>query len=355
MMLFSDPNLEKIQARLQAGERLNSEDGLALFNSSDLTGLGQMADAAAQKRHGHRVTYVLNRHCNPTNVCTGTCAVCDFRRKKGEPGAWEYTLEEVLEHAQGPIREIHLTGGLHPDWSYDRYLGMITALRQSHPRLSIKAFTAVEIDWLSRISGRSSRAVLSELKKAGLDLLAGGGAEIFAEAVRKKLFKDKISGERWLAIHAEAHALGLRSNATMLFGHIESYADRVDHLLKIRALQDQSPGFLSFIPLSFQKGRTGITPLHHGGVDDLKTLAVSRLLLDNLGHLKAYWVMLGEDLASAALNFGADDLDGTIGKETIAHAALAPSPQGLTKERLEHLIKEAGKTPVERDSFYDPV
>ncbi len=352
---FRDPALAPIWAKVAQGQRLDAQEGLALFQTPDVLSLGRMAAWAASRRHGDRAYWVLNRQCNPTNVCVLSCRFCEFARKKGQPGAWTMTLDQVLAHCEGGIREIHIVGGLHPDWKFQDYLKLVAEIRRRHPRLGIKAWTAVEIEWFSRNSRASIPEVLRELKAAGLDCLPGGGAEVFSERVRRELFAQKIGWEQWREVHRAAHELGIPSNATLLYGHIETHAERVDHLLKLRGLQDEAPGFLPFTPLTFQPGSTGIPARRASALEDARTVAASRLLLDNFPHIKAYWVMMGAEMASIALGFGASDMDGTIGREKIAHMAQASSPEGLAMEGMTRLIREAGKRPVERDIFYNPV
>jgi aminodeoxyfutalosine synthase len=315
----------------------------------------------AEERHGKSAYFVVNRHINPTNICVNRCRFCAFSRSKGEEGAFALTVDEILsklgEAVKGrhPIREVHIVGGLHPDWPFAYYVEMISAVRKRFPSLHIKAFTAVEIDYFSRISGLPVRTILESLKDNGLGAMPGGGAEIFAEKVRERLCPEKISGERWLDIHKTAHLCGIPTNATMLYGHIENYEDRVDHLLRLRQLQDITGGFQAFIPLAYHPKNTEMGGSYSSGIDDLKTTALSRIVLDNIPHIKAYWIMLGEKIAQLALLFGADDLDGTIIEEKITHSAGAMSSEGLTRDELKNLITKAGKSPVERDAFYHTV
>ncbi|HXC64046.1 MAG TPA: aminofutalosine synthase MqnE, partial [bacterium] len=249
----------------------------------------------------------------------------------------------------------HMVGGLHPDWKFKDYLGIVKAFRDKYPKLGIKAWTAVEIEWFARLERRPIREILVDLKAAGLDAVPGGGAEVFSERVRKELFGPKIGWDKWREVHYEAHKLGIKSNATLLYGHIETYEERIDHMLKLRQLQDEAPGFMAFIPLAFTPGNTGIPVNRQGAAEDVRILATSRLMLDNFDHIKAYWVLLSPEMASLGLNFGATDLDGTIGKEKIMHLAGVKSPEGLAMEAMKQLIREAGKTPVERDIFYNHV
>ncbi len=351
---FRDPALAPIWDKVSQGRRLSFEDGLALVQTPDLHSLGKMASWEAKRRHGKKAYFVTNRQCNPTNVCVLNCKFCEFARRKGEDGGWEMGLEEILAHGEG-VHEVHMVGGLHPDWGFDKYLDIVKAFRAKYPKLGLKAWTAVEIEWFARLERRSIKEILIDLKAAGLDAVPGGGAEVFSERVRKELFFPKIGWDKWSEVHRTAHQLGIKSNATLLYGHIETYEERVDHMLKLRQLQDEDPGFMAFIPLAFTPGNTGIPVNRQGAVEDMRTLAASRLLLDNFDHIKAYWVLLSPEAASLGLSFGASDLDGTIGQEKIMHMAGMQSPEGLAKEQMRQLIREAGKVPVERDIFYNEV
>lgn len=351
---FRDPALAPIWDKVATGKRLSFEEGVSLFTTPDLHSLGKMATYVAEKRHGKKAYFVTNRQCNPTNVCVLSCKFCEFARRKGEDGGWEMGMEEILAHGEG-VHEVHMVGGLHPDWGFDKYVDIVKAFRAKFPKLGLKAWTAVEIEWFARLERRSIREILVDLKAAGLDAVPGGGAEVFSERVRKELFFPKIGWDKWSEVHRTAHQLGIKSNATLLYGHIETYEERVDHILKLRQLQDEDPGFMAFIPLAFTPGQTGIPVNRQGAVEDMRTLAASRLLLDNFDHIKAYWVLLSPEAASLGLSFGATDLDGTIGQEKIMHMAGMQSPEGLAKEQMKQLIREAGKTPVERDIFYNEV
>ena len=350
--LIRDPRLREIAAKADAGERLGFEDGMACLTTDDLFGLGRIADRVKTRKTGDNVFYVLNRQLNPTNLCVLTCRFCDFAANKGDAHAYEMTMEEILAHGGEDIDEIHIVGGLHPKWKFDDYVEIVRRLHETFPRLPIKAWTAVEIDWFTRIAKKSVENVLATLKDAGMVAMPGGGAEVFSERVRQELYKSKMGHERWFEIHRAAHGMGIRSNCTLLYGHIETLEERVDHMLQVRDLQDDTGGFFSFIPLEYQLGTTKLVERPPSADDGLRTIATARLLLDNFDHIKAYWVMLGEETASVALNFGADDLDGTIVEEKIAHLALAQSPVGLTQHRILKLIREAGKIPVRRDALY---
>lgn len=346
-------SLEKINEKVMSGKRLEPDEGLFLFETDDVFVLGRLASIASEGRNGRHVYYVRNRHINPTNICVNRCKFCAFSRSKGENGAYELTIDEILKKlSEGFYREVHIVGGLHPEWSFDHYVRMVSKIKSTYPDIHIKAFTAVEIDHFSRISGLTIEDVLKRLKDSGLDAMPGGGAEIFADSVRKRLCPEKISGTRWLEIHRIAHQLGIKTNATMLYGHIENFEDRVDHLIKLRDLQDETGGFQAFIPLSYHPLNTATGGFYSSGIDDLKTIAVSRLILDNFDHIKAYWIMLGEKIAQLSLLFGADDIDGTVIEEKITHSAGGMTEEGLTVEEIRELITKAGKIPVERDAFY---
>jgi aminodeoxyfutalosine synthase len=350
---FSDFSLEPLWRKVCDGERLTLEDGLALYASPDLLGLGSLADHVRQKRHGKRATYVVNRQINPTNICILSCKFCGFFAKEGQDKAYILSETDILSRLSPDLREVHIVGGLYRKWSFDDYLNVIRIIRRAQPSIQIKAYTAVEIDFFSRHEGISIEEVLRRLQEAGVVCLPGGGAEVFSERVRKALFPFKIGWSKWSEVHRTAHKQGLRSNATLLYGHIETLEERLDHMLKLRSLQDETGGFLSFIPLAFQPGDTDIVKRQTSSIDDLKTIAVSRLMLDNFDHIKSYWVTVGEETCSMALRFGADDVDGTILEERIMHAAKAGTPVGMAKERLMQLIREAGRVPVERDALYN--
>lgn len=355
-----DSRLEPIAPKVLAGERLSAEDGLALFESHDMLALGWLANHVREKRHGNVCYFNVNRHINPTNVCVAHCKLCAFGRSPDAPGAYTFALEEIFQRAAQGVAEgateFHIVGGLHPDLPFDYYLDLIRGLKQRFPHVHLKAFTAVEVHYYSRLAKISLRDVLVRMKEAGVDSLPGGGAEIFHPRVRRIICDHKVSGQMWLQIARTAHELGMRSNATMLYGHVETNEERVDHLLKLRELQDKTHGFQTFIPLAFHPANT---PLAHlpgpTGLDDLKTIAVSRLLLDNFDHIKAYWIMLTPRIAQVALRFGADDLDGTVVEEKIYHDAGATTPEHLTRAELERLIRGAGRVPVERDTLYNRV
>ena len=352
---------ETVSATIRAGGRISSEDALVLFASHDLLAVGELAALVNSRKNGTSVYFNVNRHINPTNICVNRCAFCAFSRTAGEEGAYTLALDEIrrraVEAEQEGATEVHIVGGLHPDLALEYYEEVLSAIRTAAPKLHIKAFTAVEIEYFSRISGESIERVLERLMTAGLGSMPGGGAEILVEEVRQKICPEKITGRHWLDIIGRAHRSGLKTNATMLYGHVESFADRVAHLAMLRDLQDETGGFQAFIPLAFQPENSDLKLDIKGtsGLDDLKTLAVSRIFLDNFDHIKAYWVMLGEKIAQVALAFGVNDLDGTVIEEKIGHDAGAPSPQSLTKERIISLIRKAGRVPVERDTLYRPL
>ena len=341
-----------IVQKVQSGERLTREEALELFAARDLVQLGRLADQVKRARWHDRAHFVINRQINPSNICVLSCRFCDFATKRGRANAYEMTIQEILEKCSPELHEVHIVGGLHPDWTWDYYLEMFRAITSAFPQIQIKAWTAVEIDFFSKKFRLSVEEVLRQLKEAGLSALPGGGAEVFSERVRKALFPFKIGAPRWLQIHKIAHRLGIPTNATLLYGHMETHEERVDHMLKLRNLQDETNGFMSFIPLAYQPGTTQVVARQASATEDLKTIAIARLFLDNVPHIKAYWVTMGEDIASVALHFGADDIDGTIGEERIMHAADAASPVSLTRGRLVELIRESGCVPVERDALY---
>ncbi|MDH5201724.1 MAG: aminofutalosine synthase MqnE [Nitrospirota bacterium] len=353
--------LVKIRDRVFSGKRVSRDEALELFKSDDIFSLGALASSVAEKKNGKKVSFIRNRHVTPTNICVNRCRFCAFSRSKGEEGAFELTLEEILKRIRAlnshlkTISEVHIVGGLHPDWPFEYYLEMLLEIKRKFPEIHIKAFTAVEVDYMSRISGLSLEETFIVLKKHGLDLMPGGGAEIFDSRIRSRLCPEKISGERWLKVIETAHRSGIKTNATMLYGHIENYEHRVEHLFRLRELQDITGGFQAFIPLSYHPKGTEIGGFYSSGIDDLKTIAVSRIVLDNFPHITAYWIMLGEKISQLALHFGASDLSGTVIEEKITHSAGALSGESMTPEQLIYLIKRAGKIPVERDSFYRKV
>jgi aminodeoxyfutalosine synthase len=362
---LSDPAVKTIAAKVAAGERLTQSDAIDLFRTTDLTGLGLLADAVNRARNGDVVTFAANQHINPTNVCVlrKTCTFCGYARLPKEEGAYRYTLDQVLSEAahaaDGLTKEFHIVGGLDMKAGLDYYATMFRALKSNFPHVHIKALTAVEIAHIARIEKMSWRDVLIVLRDAGLDTLPGGGAETFSAAVREQIAGKKLGGAEYIDVHRTAHSLGVRSNCTMLYGHVETLQDRVAHLQMLRDLQDETGGFLAYIPLAYhpddnelgkQLGRTGVSSQ---GVDDLKMLAVGRLFLDNFRHIKSHWIMVTPFLSQIALHYGVNDLEGTVVREKIYHAVGATTPQGMTLEAVLKLIRGAGKQPAERDSFYN--
>jgi aminodeoxyfutalosine synthase len=356
----TDARLSVIREKVEAGQRLSFDDGLFLCDEADLFTLGELANLVRERKNGLFTWYNVNTHLNPTNVCVYRCTFCAFRADLKSPKGYVMSDEQILERAAEAERrgatELHIVGGLHHQLPYEWYLNAIRIIHAAHPRLHLKAYTAVEWDWFARLTGRPTRDLLAEFKEAGLGSLPGGGAEIFHPEVRDKICEHKADAGEWLRIHREAHELGLRSNATMLYGHIEQSRHRIDHLCRLRELQDETGGFQTFIPLAFHPDNTKLSHISKpSGLLDLRTMAVSRLMLDNFPHIKAYWVMLGIKTAQVALSFGADDLDGTVVHEKIYHDAGSDSPQELSVAEIRRLIEEAGRVPVERDTLYREV
>jgi aminodeoxyfutalosine synthase len=355
-----DVHLLSIHEKILCGERLDAEDGLALYATTDMLALGWLANYVREQKNGNTTYFNVNRHINYTNVCVARCKLCAFGRNKGTEGAYTMTLEEAFATAGAgyseAVTEFHIVGGLNPELPLQYYLDLLSGLKQRWPKVHIKAFTMVEIAFFAKLYKMTADEIFEKLIAAGLDSLPGGGAEIFAQRVREQICGHKIDGGNWLAIARKAHQHGLKSNATMLYGHIETDEERVDHLLQLRALQDETGGFQAFIPLRFHPENTGFEQLPGPtGNCDLKQTAVSRLLLDNFPHIKAYWQMLTPKVAQIALRFGADDIDGTVVEEKIYHDAGATTPQGMTRRGLVRLIEDAGRVAVERDTLYRPV
>jgi aminodeoxyfutalosine synthase len=350
-----------IAERLDAGERLGLADGVRLFECPDLLALGWLANRERERRHGARTYYNRNIRIEATNVCVASCLFCSFARlKPGDPNAYTLSLEAAWDKLRRRrhlrLTEVHVVNGLHPDLPFDYYLELLRGFKRIRPDIHLKCFTAVEIAFFADLFGMTDEAVLVALKAAGLDSLPGGGAEIFAERVRRKICHDKCDGDRWLAIHRTAHRLGMRSNVTMLYGHIETLAERVDHMLRARALQDETGGFQAFIPLAFHPDHNRMRKLPAPtAADTLRVHAVARLVLDNIPHIKAFWVATGVEVAQMALWFGVDDLDGTVEEERIYHMAGSRTPEALSPAELERLIRAAGREPVERDTLYNVI
>jgi len=362
---ISDPALRVVGEKVAAHTRLTSDDAVLLFTTPDLLGVGMLADYANRRKHGDIVTFAANQHINPTNVCylRKNCSFCSFARLPKEEGAYHYTLDQVFAEAEtaatGLTREFHIVGGLDMKAGLEYYSEMFRGLKSRYPQVHIKALTAVEIAHIARIDKMSIEDVLVALRDAGLDTLPGGGAEVFGKGVRMTIADKKLAGEDWIEVHRTAHRLGIRSNCTMLYGHVESTADRVEHLAMLRDLQDESHGFLAYIPLAYhpdnnelgiELGRQGTATT---GFDDLRNLAVGRLFLDNFDHIKTHWIMVTPFLSQTSLSFGVNDLEGTVVREKIYHEAGAHTAQGLSLDEIVELITSAGKTPAERDSFYN--
>lgn len=355
-----DPRLTQIEEKVRAQERLSFDDGVTLYRSPDVLAVGWLANFVRERMHGDIAYFNVNRHINPTNVCVAACRLCAFGRKKDAPGAYTMALEEAWQRAaegySEAVTEFHLVGGLHPDLQLEYFLDLIRGLKQRFPKVHVKAFTMVEIAYLAKRSKLTIRETIQKLKDAGVDSMPGGGAEIFADRVRHIICDHKIDGDEWIETARTAHQLGLRSNATMLYGHVENDEDRVDHLVRLRTLQDETGGFQTFIPLAFHPDNTALDHLPKTtGLTDIRQIAVGRLMLDNFAHIKAYWQMMSAKIAQIALRFGADDIDGTVVEEKIYHDAGAETPQGMRRADLIRLITEAGRVPVERDTLYRSV
>ncbi|MBA2565902.1 MAG: aminofutalosine synthase MqnE [Gemmatimonadetes bacterium] len=361
--MVRDPDLLPVLRKVEAGERLGFDDGLRLFRSPDLLGIGRMAAAANERKNGDRVCFILNKHINPTNRCVAFCDLCAFGVHPSKaPNAYTLRIDEIVGQVERlremGVTEVHMVGGMVKDVALDFFLELLPRMKAAYPELHIKAFTAIEIDIYARWAKLSHDEVLRRLVEAGLGSMPGGGAEIFDPEIRAILCDHKCDAATWLSVHRTAHGLGLRSNATMLYGHIEEPRHRVDHMLRLRELQDETGGFMTFIPLAFHPENTRLAArygLRGGttGFDDLRTVAAGRLLLDNFDHIKAYWIMMSPAVAQLALAFGVDDIDGTVQEEKIVHEAGASSPQLLSQEEIVRLVRRAGKTPVRRDTLYN--
>jgi aminodeoxyfutalosine synthase len=352
--------MNAISDKVYAGERVSYDEGVFLAEKGDLLTLGRLANFVREKKNGNFAYYNTNIHLNPTNVCVYRCVFCAFRSDLKSAKGYTFNVDQIRERVEEARRngatEIHVVGGLHHQKKFEWYVDIVRTIHETWPDLHIKAWTAVEINWFSFLTKQPVKWVLEQLKEAGLGSMPGGGAEIFHADVRDKICEHKADGQNWLDIHREAHKLGLRTNATMLYGHIEQPWHRVDHLCRLRDLQDETGGFQTFIPLAFHPENTGLDHLAKpSGMTDLAVMALSRIMLDNFDHIKAYWIMLGEKIAQVALSFGADDLDGTVVHELIYHDAGAKTPEGLTVPQLHRLITEAGRIPVERDTLYRKV
>jgi aminodeoxyfutalosine synthase len=363
--LISDPSLHPVADKVERGERLTQGDGITLFESPDLLGIGHLADAVNRAKNGTRVTFAANHHINPTNICIlrKTCVFCSYARLPKEEGAYRYTMEQVYAEAATAnstlTREFHIVGGLDMKAGLAYYQEMFRGLKERFPHVHIKALTAVEIAHIARIEKMSVRDTLIALREAGLDTLPGGGAEVFSPGVRATIADKKLSGEEYIDVHREAHALGIRSNCTMLYGHVETFADRMAHLAMLRDLQDETGGYLAYIPLAYHPDNNELGETLHrtgtatSGFDDLKNLAVGRLFLDNFDHIKSHWIMVTPFVSQVGLHFGVNDLEGTVVREKIYHEAGAHTAQAMTLEQIIKIIRGAGKSPAERDSFYN--
>ena len=355
-----DAALLPIAAKVMAAERLSFEDGLALYRSPDILAVGWLANYVREKLHGDITYFNVNRHINPTNVCVASCRLCAFGRKKDAPGTYTMALEEAWETAASgyseAVTEFHIVGGLHPDLPFEYFLDLVTGLKQRFPQVHIKAFTMVEIAFLAKRAKLTIRETIERMIAAGVDSMPGGGAEIFADRVRHIICDHKIDGGEWLETAELAHTLGLKSNATMLYGHVENEEDRIDHMVRLREVQDRTHGFQTFIPLAFHPDHTALEHLPRTtGMTDIRQIAIGRLMLDNFPHIKSYWQMVSAKMAQIALRFGADDIDGTVIEEKIYHDAGATTPQGMRREELMRLIRAAGRVPFERDTMYRAV
>jgi aminodeoxyfutalosine synthase len=360
MIEIEDSRLRPIWDKVTQGARLSYEDGVAMFRSPDILALGSMANMVRERLHGDTTYFNVNRHINPTDVCVASCRLCAFGKKAKDARAYTMSLEQVWEAAgkgyAEAVTEFHIVGGLHPELSLDWFCQMIAGLKERYAGVHLKAFTMVEVAYLAKRAKISIRETLEKLKAAGVDSLPGGGAEVFSERVRRIICDHKIDGEEWLETARTAHQIGLKSNCTMLYGHLETPEDSIDHLVRLRAVQDETNGFVTFIPLAFHPANTALSHLSStSGFDDLKQIAISRLMLDNIPHIKAYWIMMTPGVAQIAQRFGANDIDGTVVEEKIYHDAGAQTAQHLRRQDLLRLIREAGREPVERDTTYRPV
>lgn len=360
MLIKQNDKTAELGEKVLSRGRLTKDEAVELYKSNDLLALGYWGRELKKQKTGNKVYFVTNRHINHTNICLNLCKFCAFSRDESADDAYVMSAQEVVNEAKKSVEhnitELHIVGGCHPNLPYSYYLEMIQAVHEALPDIHIQAFTAVEIDYFAKISNKSVEEVLADFKKAGLGSMPGGGAEIFSQRARKLAWEKKVGADRWLEIMETAHKMGIHSNATMLYGHIETIEERVDHLLRLRNLQDKTGGFNAFIPLAFHPKNTDLSSLSSTtGFDDIKTLAISRLVLDNFDHIKAFWIMVGPKLAQVSLHFGVDDIDGTVVEEKITHAAGAQTEQFIQKEQLIHLVKDAGYQPIERDTLYNEI
>ncbi len=359
-VMIKQAGLGDILDKIRANERLSKEDGIRLYENPDLLAVGYLANIVREKKNGDNAYFIYNQHINYSNICTNLCKFCAFGKDKESDLAYEMSVDEVVQKVKDridePITEIHMVGGLHPDLPYSYYIEALQGIKSVRPDVHIQAFTCVEIAHLAEVSNQPVEATLKDLMDAGLGSIPGGGAEVFSPRIRERTCEKKLSGQGWLDVAKTAHSLGLRSNATMLYGHIETLAERIDHLDALRRIQDETGGFLTFIPLAFHPKNTEMSDLSRtSGVEDLKNIAVARCFLDNFPHIKAYWVMIGPKLAQVALSFGADDMDGTVKEERITKMAGGESEQAMSDKELIRLIREAGRIPIERGTLYDVI
>jgi aminodeoxyfutalosine synthase len=361
--LVRNAGLGDILEKIRDGERISVEDGIRLFQSHDLLAVGYLANIVRERKNANNAYFIYNQHINYSNICTNLCKFCAFGKDKDSALAYEMTVEDVRqkvrERLSEPITEIHMVGGIHPDLPYSYYTDLLKVIKEERPDVHIQAFTCVEIAHFAEISGLGIAGVLEDLKKEGLGSIPGGGAEVFSPRIRKLTCEKKLSGSGWIEVAKIAHKVGLHTNATMLYGHIESLEERLEHLDMLRKAQDETKGFLAYIPLSFHPKNTELSKMSQmsrtSGVDDLKNIAVARCFLDNFPHIKAYWVMIGQKLSQIALSYGADDVDGTVKEEIITHMAGAETEQAMSREQLLRMIREAGRIPIERDTLYNVI
>ena len=358
--LVNQAGLGDILKKVRNDERLSVDDGIRLYQSPDLLAIGYLANIVRERKNGDKAFFIYNQHINYSNICTNLCKFCAFGKDKDSDLAYEMSVEDVREKVREridePITEIHMVGGIHPDLPYSYYTDLLKVIKLERPDVHIQAFTCVEVAHLAEISGLGVDGVLEDLKNAGLGSIPGGGAEVFSPRIRELTCEKKLSGEGWLDVAKAAHRSGLHTNATMLYGHIETVEERLEHLEMLRDAQDETGGFLAYIPLAFHPKNTELSRLSKTtGLDDLKNIAVARCFLDNFPHIKAYWVMIGQKLAQIALSFGADDVDGTVKEEIITHMAGAETEQAMTRDQLLRMIQEAGRIPIERDTLYNVI
>ena len=360
--IIEESSVSEVLQKALDGQRLSAEDGVRLFESDDLPAVGAVANEIRRRINGNKTFYVVNRHINYTDICTNRCAFCAYSRNEGDEDAYLMSVGEIVDRVERywnemRFTELHIVGGLHPNMPLDYYVEMLSQLKKHFPDVHIQAFTAVEIAHISQIAGLSINETLRVLREAGLGSMPGGGAEVFSKRVRDAVCPEKMPGDAWLSVMQQAHELGIKSNATMLYGHLETNQERVEHMIALRELQDTTGGFMTFIPLKFHPANTKLAHIaaQPNSIDDLKVYAISRLMLDNISHIKVFWIMLGLKLAQVALSFGADDFDGTVVEEKITHRAGATTPEGLTVSELINLIEETGTAAVERDTVYNEV